>query len=76
MGSDIDKILENSSKAELIEDFSEGLKEANKVVVILITDKESGGYTSQIMTLGIERTYDAYGILDAAKMDLQKDDES
>ena len=71
---DIDRILKNSSKADLIEKLDEELKEADKVIVVLIQDKEDGRYTSQVMTLGIENTYEAYGILDVAKQDLQEDD--
>jgi len=71
---DIDKILKNSSKAELIEKLDEELKETDKVIIVLIQDKEEGRYTSQVMTLGIENTYEAYGILDVAKQDLQEDD--
>jgi len=71
---EIDKILKNSSKAELIEKLDEELKETDKVIVVLITDKENGRYTSQVMTLGIDNSYEAYGILDVAKQDLQEDD--
>ena len=71
---EIDRILKNSSKAELIERLDEELKESDKVIIVLITDKEDGRYTSQVMTLGIENTYEAYGILDVAKHDLQEED--
>ena len=71
---EIDRILKNSSKAELVERLDEELKETDKVIIILIQDKEDGRYTSQVMTLGIENTYEAYGILDVAKQDLQEDD--
>ncbi len=71
---EIDRILKNSSKADLIEKLDEELKETDKVIVILIQDKENGRYTSTVMTLGIENTYEAYGILDVAKQDLQEDD--
>lgn len=71
---EIDRILKNSSKAELIEKLDEELKDTDKVIVVLIQDKEDGRYTSQVMTLGIEKTYEAYGILDVAKQNLQEDD--
>ena len=71
---EIDRILRNSSKAELIEKLDEELKDTDKVIVVLIKDKEDGRYTSEVMTLGIENTYEAYGILDVAKQDLQEDD--
>jgi len=71
---DIDCILKNSSKAELIERLDKELEDTDKVIVVLIQDKKDGRYTSQVMTLGIENTYEAYGILDVAKHDLQEDD--
>ena len=71
---EIDRILRNSSKAELIGKLDEELKETDKVIVVLIQDKENGRYASTVMTLGIQNTYEAYGILDVAKQDLQEDD--
>lgn len=68
--NDINKILENSSKAELLDKLSEELITADKVIVILIKDKEGGKYSSLVMTLGLATTYEAYGILDVAKQDL------
>ncbi len=75
MDDDIDRIIKNSNKAELIEHLSEELAKADsKVVVILVTDKEDGTYSSHVMTLGLQNTYEAYGILDVAKQDLQEND--
>ena len=71
---DIEKIFKNSSKAELIEKLSEELEKADKVIVILIEDKDEGQYSSQVMTLGLSSTYEAYGILEVAKQDLMEDD--
>lgn len=71
---DIDKILKNSSKAELLEILPNALESVDKVIVILITDRENGNYHSQVMTLGINHSYEAYGILKVAEQDL-KDDE-
>lgn len=71
---DIDKILKNSSKAELIEKLNEQLAEFDKVIVVLIQDKEKGKYSSLVMTLGIQSSYEAYGILEVAKQDLQSED--
>lgn len=71
---EIDKILKNSSKAELIEKLDEELKDSDKIIVVLIQDKGNGKYTSQVLTLGIENSYEAYGILDVAKHDLQEHD--
>ena len=63
------------NKAELIERLSQELSDANsKVIVILITDKKEGKYSSLVMTLGLSSTYEAYGILDVAKQDLQNGD--
>jgi len=75
MGSEneIDNILKNSSKAELIERLTEELKEFDKVIVVLIKDDDdSGKYASLVMTLGLEHTYEAYGMLEVAKQDLME----
>ncbi len=72
--NEIDKILKNSSKQELIERLNEDIVPTDKVIVVLIQDTEDGRYTSQVMTLGIENSYEAYGILDVAKQDLIEDD--
>lgn len=75
MDDDIERIIRNSNKAELIEQLSQELSEADsKVIVILITDKEEGKYSSLVMTLGLANTYEAYGILDVAKQDLQNEE--
>ena len=71
---EIDRILRNSTKAELMEILGERLVGADKAVIILITDKESGKYLSQVMTLGLTNTYEAYGILDVARQDLEMED--
>ncbi len=72
---DIDRLLKNSSKAELLEKLSEKLEDAGcKVIVIVVTDKAKGGYSSQVMTLGLATSYEAYGMLDVAKQDLMEDD--
>ena len=72
---DIDRIFKNSCKAELLDKLSDELEKADaKVIVVLIEDKEGGKYSSLVMTLGLETTYEAYGILEIAKQDLQADD--
>ena len=71
---DIDRIFRSSAKAELIEELTKELETMDKAIVILIMDKDEGKYSSLVMTLGLETTYEAYGILDVAKQDLQKDD--
>ena len=68
--SDIDSIIKNSSKAELLEKLSEYLEEYDKAIVVLIQDKENGGFASQIMLLGISSDYEACGIIEVAKHDL------
>lgn len=69
---DIDKILRNSSKAELLEKLAEELEKADpKVIVVSVGDKDGGKYSSLVMTLGLKNTYEAYGILEVAKQDLQ-----
>ena len=75
MESDIDRILKSSGKAELIEEFSKGLEQANKAFVILIEDGEEGKFTSSVMFLGLANTYEAYGILEIARQHLQEEDE-
>lgn len=74
MADEIDKILKNSSKAELLERLPDELDDADKVIIILIKDKDEGDYSSMVMTLGIVYSYEAYGILDVAKKDLQSED--
>jgi len=70
MPDEIDNILKNSSKAELIEAITEVLAKADKVVAVFIEEKEDGKYTSYTMTLGLNNTYEAYGILEVARQDL------
>ncbi len=67
---DIDNIFKNSSKAELIEELTKELENTDKVIIVLIEDKKDGKYTSQVMTLGLNNTYEAYGILEVARQDL------
>ena len=77
MGSEneIDNILKNSSKAELLERLTEELEEFDKVIVALVKDDdENGKYVSLVMTLGLEHTYEAFGILEVAKQDLLEGD--
>ena len=74
MADGIEKYLEDSGKAELLERLEEELETADKVIVVLIEDKDGDKYTSQVMMLNIENTYEAYGILEVAKKDLQAED--
>ena len=69
----IDKIFKNSAKAELLELLAEKLETMDKAIIVLIQDEneEAGEYSSLVMTLGLKTTYEAYGILDVAKQDLQ-----
>jgi len=74
--NDIDNILRNSSKAELIERLTEELVDFDKVIVVLIKDsenKDDGKYTSLVMTLGLDSSYEAYGILEVARQDLSEE---
>jgi hypothetical protein len=71
--SDIDNIIKNSSKAELLEKLTEYLNEYDKAVVVLIKDKERGGFSSETLLLGVENLYDACGILKVAEHDLLHD---
>lgn len=77
MDSDIDNIIKNSDKGELLENLATALERMDKVVVVLISDKtesDDWGYTSMVMTLGLKTTYEAYGILEVARQDLQDND--
>jgi len=74
MADEIDRIIRNSNKAELLERLGEELVKTDKVIVILIEDKEGSSYSSMVMTLGLEHGYEAYGILEIAKQDLQEED--
>ncbi len=73
---ELSRIFRNSEKAELIEALSGELaaSDAPKVIVICINDKDDGKYSSVVYTLGLNTTYEAYGILEVAKQDLQEDD--
>jgi len=70
---DIGRILKNSTKAELLEVLNEMLHKYDKVIVVLIEDKEKGAYASSVLTLGLSTTYEAYGVLDVAKHQLQEE---
>ena len=70
----IDKIFKSSAKAELLERLAEELKTMDKAIVVLIQDGEEGKYSSLVITLGLNNTYEAYGILDVAKQDLRDED--
>jgi len=70
MENEIDNIFKNSSKAELVEQLTKELEEFDKVVIVLIQDKEDGGYTSRVITLGLDNTYEAYGMIEVARQDL------
>ncbi len=71
---DIEKIFISSSKAELIEWLTEALVNTDKAIIVLIEDMENGKYTSHVTTLGLVTTYEAYGILEVARQDLQGED--
>jgi hypothetical protein len=60
----------SSSKAELLEKLEKELVTTDKVIIVLIEDKEEGKYNSLVMTLGLANTYEAYGILEVARQDL------
>ncbi len=69
---DLQKIFMGSEKAKLIEELTKQLETYNKAVIILIEDMdEDNKYASLTMTLGLEHTYEAYGILKVAEQDLK-----
>lgn len=71
---EIERIFKNSEKAKLLEELAKDLETIDKAVIVLIEDKEKGGYSSTVMTLGVNNAYEAYGILEVAKQDLQEDE--
>ncbi len=71
MVEDINAILKNSGRAELLERLSEKLKTFDKAVIILVDDRPNGQYQTSVMTLGIKYGYEVYGILNVGKNDLQ-----
>lgn len=72
--SDLDNILNRNDKAELIEWLESALEEADKVLIIVVTDSEHG-FSSTTTTFGTPHLYDALGILEVAKIDLQTHEE-
>ena len=71
--TDIDNIIKNSTKAELLEKLAEYLVEYDKSIVILVKDKRNGGFSSQTLLMGIQSDYEACGIIEVAKHDLLED---
>ena len=57
-----------------MEAIEEALVSADKVIAVLIQDKEGGEFTSQILSLGFDYSYERLGALDMAKMDLIKEE--
>jgi len=74
MSDDIDKILKNSSKAELLEVLGRELLTVDKAIVILIEDKAKGAFSSRVLMLGISSGYEALGILEVAKQDVRDEE--
>lgn len=73
MDGDIEKIVKNSTKAELLEKLSEKLEEFDKAVVVLVQDHDNGGFASKTLLLGCWTLYEVTGMLEVAKHDLQED---
>jgi len=70
MTAELDKILYNSEKADLLDVLKKLLSEADtpKVIIAYVADhEEDGGYDDRVMLLGVRNTYEALGILDIAK---------
>ena len=70
----LDKIFKRSEKAKLLEALAKTLETADKAIVVTVEDKEGGKYSCQVMTLGLNSTYEACGILEVAKQDLASED--
>lgn len=73
MADEIDKIIKNSSKAELLEALASELEVSDKAVVVTVADKDAS-YSVRVMMLGIEHDYEACGILEVAQHDIIKED--
>lgn len=73
--NELDRIFMNSEKGKLLEQLTKELETYNKVVVVLIEDKpDKNTYSSLVMTLGLDYNYEAYGILEVGKRQLQDED--
>lgn len=70
----LERIFKNSEKAKFLEAMQEYLNDYDKLVIVMIKDKENGAYSDVVMTLGLNSTYEAYGILEVGKQDLIEDD--
>jgi hypothetical protein len=68
--SDIEKILKNSTKAELLEKLTELLADYDNALVVLYQDNEKGGFSEQLLLLGGNSIYETCGIIEVAKHDL------
>jgi len=73
MDEEIEKIFISSAKAELLEALSQELQSSDKAVVITVEHKDDGKYTLRVMLLGMERTYEALGIIEVGKLDILTD---
>lgn len=73
MNEEIEKLIKNSTKAELLEVLAKELEHYDKAIVILVHDKDNGGFESQSLMLGIWTLYEAVGMLDISKNDIQDD---
>ena len=74
MANEIEKILENSEKADMLERFTEELVTADKVVVVIINELPCERFNNVVMTYGLASKYEAYGILDVVKQDMINED--
>ena len=68
--TDIDNIIKNSTKAELLEKLAEYLVEYDKAIVVLVKDKDGAGFETQTLLMGVRSDYEACGIIEVAKHDL------
>lgn len=70
MGNDIDRIINNSNKAEILEMIEQQLPDYDKVLVIMVKENEDNQDASQTLMLGIAHDYEAYGLLEYARQDI------
>lgn len=73
MAGEIEKILKNSSKAEMLEILAEQLMDAVIVVTIVVSKTEENRLITKVMELGSASTYESLGVLEMAKEDLLAD---
>jgi hypothetical protein len=76
MANELEHILENSDKAELLEDLRKVLEADNQKVVMVCLVGTREKWSSQVLMLGVDTTYEGLGILEIGKEHILSMDES